>query len=126
MRPRAKVVGFVCLLTGLTVGALVSSLVAHRSGQGHEQGGKPAKEQDPEVSTFFNSASSLLTEFARGADGLAAGGGGGKNSAGHDRLFDHQMTRWYFVLSCKLTLDPKFQKAMVTHLRELDEKLIAL
>src|SRR5262249_49770838 len=63
--------------------------------------------------------------FARGADGLAVGGPA-KNSAGHDSLFDHQLTRWYFVLSRKLTLDPKFEKWMGKHLQELDQKLIAL
>jgi hypothetical protein len=126
MRPSAKVVGVVCLVTGLTVGVLVGFLVAHRRGQGHEEGGKPAEKEDPEISTFFNPASSLLAEFAGGADGLAPGGGGGKSSAGHDSLFDHQLTRWYFVLSCKLTLDPKSQQTTGKHLRELDEKLIAL
>src|SRR5262245_52620824 len=105
MRPSAKAVGVVCLVAGLTVGVLVGFLVAHRRGQGHEEGGKPAErkeggkpaeEADPEVSTFFNPASSLLADFARGADGLAVGGPA-KNSAGHDSLFDHQLTRWYFV-----------------------------
>jgi hypothetical protein len=141
MRPSAKIVGFVCLVVGLTAGVLAGFLVGHRRGQGHEEGGKPAEnkpaenkpaeggkpveKENPEVSAFFNPASSLLLEFARGADGLSFVGGA-KHTAGHDSLFDHRMSREYFVQSCKPTLDPKLQKAVSVHIRELDQKLIAL
>jgi hypothetical protein len=137
MRPSAKVVGLVCLVTGLAVGVLVGSRVAQRRGhghqeegqpaeQGHQEGGKPAEREDPEVSTWFDPASSLLAAFARGADGLSPGGGRGKSSAGHEPLFDRRLTRWYFVLSGELTLDPKFQKSMRAHIRELEQQLTGL
>jgi len=125
MRPNAKVVGFVCLVTGLAVGALGGSLVAHRWGQGHREGGKPAEEAEPEISTFFKPASELLAEFARGADGLSFAGGA-KQTAGQDWLFGRRRACWYFVLSCKLTLDPKVEQPRISPIRGLDEKLTAL
>ena len=132
MRPSAKVVGFVCLVAGLTVGVLVGSLVAQRRGQGHEEGakpaegGKPVEKEDPEVkSAFLAPACSLLGEFARGADGFSPAGPA-KCSAGSEPLFGNQMTRWYSVQSRRLALDPKSQELTVTHIRELDKKLTAL
>ena len=125
MRPSAKVVGFVCLVTGLAVGVFIGLLIAHRGGQGHEQGGKPADEADPEASAFFNPACELFGEFARGADGLSPVGPA-HTTAGHEWLFDHQMARWYFVLSRKLTLDPKVEQLRINPIRELHEKLTAL
>ena len=125
MRPSAKVVGVVCLIAGLIVGVLVGFLAAQRRGQGHEEGDKPAEKEDPEQSTFFNSASELLAEFERGGGGLAAVGPG-KQSAGQDWLFDNQMTRWYCVMSHKLTLDPKVEDLRINPIRDLNEKLNAL
>jgi hypothetical protein len=133
MRPSAKVAGFVCLVTGLAVGVFIGLLIAHRGGQGHEQGGKPADEQggkpadeaDPEASAFFNPACDLFGKFARGADGLSPVGPA-HNTAGHKWLFDRQMARWYFVLSCKLTFDPKVEQPRINPIGELDEKLTAL
>jgi hypothetical protein len=149
MKPSAKAAGSVCLAAGLAVGALIGSLVSHRVGRGRveegkraenaaeaqgggrdhvrgrEEGDKPAERAGPEASTFIDPPYSLLAEFARGSDGLSALGPA-KSVSGKDALFDPTMTRYYLVLSRKLTLHPKFKEPISTHIRELDRKLIAL
>jgi hypothetical protein len=125
MRPSAKVAGFACLVAGLAVGVFIGLLIAHRGGQRHEQGGKPADEADPEVSAFFKPTSDLLGEFTRGGGGLSPVGPA-HCAAGSELLFDHQMERWYCVCSHQMTLDPKAEQLRINPVGELKEKLTAL